>query len=746
PGTPVIYYGDEIGMGDNFFLGDRNGVRTPMQWTVDRNAGFSRANSQQLYLPVITDPEYHYETINVEVQDRNPDSLLWWMRRTIALRKAHKAFSRGSIELIRPSNYKVLAFIRRHEDETVVVVANLSRHAQYAQFELPQLKGSVPRELFGGARFPAIHDARFSVMLAPYGFYWFAMEARPAEARLGRRVSAMERPPLALASTRAWEELFDEDPPDSLVSMLVEHMKESRWFGGKARDIQTTSVVDAIPFSVGDAPVHLVMLKVDYAEGEPETYNIPIALALGEQAQEIVRDHPAALIGRARIVGGKNVIDGVVYDAVHDRKFGVGLLGAIARYRHVTSPRGGWLSGASTRLFGLQRVGLEPDSPVKLGGAEQSNTSLIYGNRFILKLYRKLGEGTNPDLEIGRFLLEKTRFRNVANLCGSIEYMPRRRAEPVTLALLNVFVENAGDAWAYTTDELVRYYERVMAHPETKPPPLPAKPLAEFSREQPSNDVIELIGPYLVSARLLGQRTGELHAALASRFDDPAFAPEPFTQLYQRSIFQGVRNSVTSSLRRLREALPGVPAEVQQDIKAIVDSEARIVEHIASLTRMRISAMRIRVHGDYHLGQVLYTGRDFVIIDFEGEPARPLSERRLKRSSLADVGGMVRSFHYAAFHTLHQRTAKSVRTEQIPVLESWARHWYTWVAAAFLDGYLKALSGSPIVPVDPQHVQALLNANLIAKALYEVWYEFNNRPEWVRIPLRGVQEIIGSPA
>ncbi|MBI4306039.1 MAG: putative maltokinase, partial [Chloroflexi bacterium] len=391
-------------------------------------------------------------------------------------------------------------------------------------------------------------------------------------------------------------------------------------------------------------------------------------------------------------------------------------------------------------------VGLEPDAPLKLVGAEQSNTSLVYGNKFILKLYRKLGEGTNPELEIGRFLLEKTRFRNVSNLCGSMEYMPGRHAEPVTLALLNAFVENVGDAWSYTVDQLVSYYERVMAHPETNPPPFPARPLAELCKETPSSDVIEMIGPYLVSARLLGQRTGELHAALASRFDDPAFAPEPFTQLYQRSIYQGVRNSVISSLRRLREVLPGLPADVQEDIKKIVDSQAQIVERLANLTRMRISAMRIRAHGDYHLGQVLCTGRDFVIIDFEGEPARPLSERRLKRSPLTDVGGMVRSFHYAAFYTLHRHTARSVRPEQIPVLESWARHWYAWVAAAFLDEYLKALSGSPIVPTDPQHVQALLNANLIAKALYEVWYEFNNRPEWVRIPLLGVQEIIGGPA
>jgi maltose alpha-D-glucosyltransferase/alpha-amylase len=381
----------------------------------------------------------------------------------------------------------------------------------------------------------------------------------------------------------------------------------------------------------------------------------------------------------------------------------------------------------------------KPSMPSAIMRAEQSNTSINYGDLFILKLLRKVEEGVNLDLEIGRFLTEKTAFVHNPPVAGAMEYR-RNRQEPTTLGILHGFVPNQGDAWKYTLDVVNHYYETALAcHLEADPAPLVHKPWTALAREELPQQAGEMIGTYLESARLLGERTAEMHLALASRSEDPNFAPEPFTGLYQRSIYQSMRNLTARVFQLLRSRLRHLPKEVQGEASELLDREAEVFRHFQAVLERKISAMRIRVHGDFHLGQVLHTGKDFIIIDFEGEPARSLSERRLKRAALRDVAGMLRSFHYAANYPILTQT---VRPEDLSCLESWADFWQMWVSATYLKEYLDLARQGGFLPQQEEDLQVLLSALVLEKAVYELGYELNNRPDWVKLPLRGIFQLL----
>ncbi|HEV2359803.1 MAG TPA: maltose alpha-D-glucosyltransferase [bacterium] len=654
PGTPVIYYGDEIGMGDNIYLGDRNSVRTPMQWSPDRNAGFSRANPQRLFLPAIIDPEYHYETVNVEGQHDNPHSLLWWMRRVIAMRQRYRAFGRGMLEFLQPDNRKVLAFLRRYEDEQLLVVANLSRFVQYVELPLQAWHGMVPVEVFGRTPFPPIGDLPYLLTLGPHTFYWFALE-RPA----ARGAPQPEPEARALvAAPEGWDALV-AGRDHALTDVLSTYVRGRRWFGGKGRVVRGVEIQNAVRLPLGaDASAYLALLRVDYVEGDPDVYALPLAFVpAGAGADAVRRDLPHAVIADLREAAG----DGVLYDGVYDRWTASALLDVIARRRRA---RGGHadLAGVQTQAF--RRVLSPPPrtdgegSPVEASPSgdevavnearvlrgEQSNTSLVYGGRCILKLFRRPEAGIHPDFEVGRFLTERAAFPHTPQVAGAIEY--RAGGETRTVAILSQFVPNEGDAWTYTLDELGHYYERVAAGGPVPAPPSEA--LLTLARAEIPVEIVSWIGPYLGDARLLGRRTGELHVALASDARDPDFAPEPFTAMYQRSIYQSVRTTVRRSLQTLRRNLGALDEVARPMAEEVAAAEDELLGRLRPLLDARINAVRSRGHGDYHLGQVLWTGKDFVIIDFEGEPARPLSERRHKRPALRDVAGMLRSFHYAA--------------------------------------------------------------------------------------------------
>jgi len=737
PGTPVIYYGDEIGMGDNFYLGDRNGVRTPMQWSPDRNAGFSHANPQRLYLPPIIDPEYHYEAVNVETQQNNSDSLLWWMKRMIALRKRFKALGRGSLEFLLPENRKVLAFLRRYEEETILIVANLSHLAQQTKLDLSQFVGWRPVDLFGRIQFDPITDGKYYFTLGPYGFYWFSLEPQPAEA-LGVRALPSDEVGAVPTIARGKDELFERDNWFLLERTLRDYMKGRRWFRGKARDMRSADIKDVIAMRFGQSTTCIVLIQVEYTEGEPQTYVVPLTTAVSDKSGELMKEYPHALV--ANLKPRNTDSQWILYDALVDKGFSKFLLQAIGRKRRFKGEMGE-ISASPTKVFrnarGPYSDALEP-TPMKV---EQSNTSVVYGDRLILKLFRRLEEGINPDLEIGRFLTEKTSFEHISQVAGSLEYK-RRRSKPMSLAILQSFVANEGDAWQYTLDSLERYLQDVLSHPTVQSPPIPLKHMLSLPKEPPPL-AKETIGPFLTSAQLLGQRTAELHLALASGLDDPDFAPDFFTHMYQTSLYQSMRSFTIRTLQLLRERLPNIPEKLQEDAQQVLDLEKEIIERYQPIRRQRISAARIRCHGDYHLGQVLFTGKDFVIIDFEGEPARSLSERRLKRSPLLDVAGMIRSFHYAAHSALIRQAPLAPRPEDdLPLLQHWAQYWYVWVSVAFLTSYLDILKPVGLLPEDPEHLRILLDAHILEKAIYEIGYELNNRPDWVKVPLQGILQLM----
>jgi len=736
PGTPVIYYGDEIGMGDNIYLGDRNGVRTPMQWSADRNAGFSRTNPQQLFLPPIIDPDFSYETVNVETQANNPHSLLWWMRRLIAQRRRFQAFGRGSIEFLQPSNRKVLAFIRRHDHERALVVANLSRYAQFVEMDLSSFKEMVPVELFGQTDFPRIGELPYLLTLAPHAFYWFALEERGSASReTGPGESAVKHPSIAVQST--WENLFRGRSRAAVEEILPDFLKTRRWFGGKARRIKGVEIVDAIPVPVGRATDFIVLVRVDYTEGDPETYVVTMAFATGDRVTQLVEHEGHRILARLRLKGE----EGVLFGAFGERGLALALLDALAK-RRVLKGMAGDLVALPGRSFRRMRGG-DALEPVPLG-AEQSNSSLLFGDRLILKIFRRVDAGINPDIEIGMFLNERTGFTHVPAVAGSMEYRPRKGA-PISISILQQCVANEGDAWRFTLDALDRFFERVLALPAERrtPPPIDGGSLCALARGETPPEAQEQIGTYLSSAWVLGQRTAQMHLALASDTEDPAFAPEPFTPFYQRGLYQSMRNLTEANFGLLKRRLSAVPESARADAQKLAGRQAAVLERFRRSLEGKVTALRTRVHGDYHLGQVLRSGADFVIIDFEGEPAIPLSTRRLKRCPLRDTAGMIRSFHYAAHHGLHGLEERgTIRPEERASLEPWAQLWYLRVATTFLRGYLEAADGARFLPRADRELDGLLTVFLLEKAVYELGYELNNRPHWVHLPVSGILGLL----
>jgi maltose alpha-D-glucosyltransferase/alpha-amylase len=715
PGTPVLYYGDEIGMGDNVFLGDRNGVRTPMQWSADRNAGFSRANPQRLILPITIDPEYHYEAINVEAQQNNPNSLLWWTKRLIALRRRFRAFGRGSIEFLTPSNHRVLSFIRQFEGETVLVVANLSRFVQYVELDLTKWKGSRPVELMGNTDFPAIGELPYLLTLGGHAFYWFSLEAEsnPAEVDLAAQAAQYTPPVLEAASV---ESLLGGDDRIALEDALPAFLYTRRWFAGRARQVTAARIVDAVPLD----GVHVVIVRVDYAQGEEDRFVMPLAAVTDGRAVA-----PAAVLGIVRTRAG----DVPLIDALEDSVPARALLNALAAHRRVAF-EGGMLEAA-------------PFAPIEPAEGEPRNISaqhgsaaIRYGDKYLLKVFRAFDEGISPELEIARCL--NTRAPGLSPVVvGAIE-LYRRRGGPSTLAVLQAFVPNEGTAWVHAREELRRYFERALTrHRETPPPEAPPRVLLTAAHTAAPAAVRDVVGGYLDLAALLGRRTAAMHLALASNTEDPAFAPEAYTTLDRRSRYQSMRNIAGKTLRELRANLARLPNRPLRLAHSLADSPERVLRVFEPLLTRRLAGLRIRSHGDYHLEQALYTGKDFVIIDFEGPPLE-LAERRRKHSPLRDVAGMIRSFHWAAFASLLDGVV--VREEDRELATPWAEAWHRWVSAAFLGAYLDATAGAPFMPAE-EELALLLNTFLLEKALAELHDELDRCGETVVIPLAAIAEL-----
>ncbi|MDQ3338297.1 MAG: maltose alpha-D-glucosyltransferase [Myxococcota bacterium] len=728
PGTPVLYYGDEIGMGDNIYLGDRDGVRTPMQWSSDRNGGFSRANPQKLYLPTIIDPEYHYEAINVEAQQSNPSSLLWWMKKIIAKRKEHKLFGRGSIEFLSGDNPRVLAFVREYEGEAVLVLANLSKYVQCARVNLERFKHTVPTELFGRMRFPEVTDAPYFVSLGAYDFYWLALE-KPHAPEV-----TTERP--TLQAEGSWLSLLEPNRRNQLARVLMTFVAQRRWFRGKARNRKHAAITDILRFEVDRFAT--VFLTVDYDQGPSETYVVPIAFAEDAEPSESMRT-PQLVIANVSIAAapgrGEHPVTGVLYDALAADGFNAALMRAMAGTGGATGARG-QLAGSA--FAALREVGDLSTLIPRATAADQSNSGVVFGDKLMLKLFRAIEEGPNAEFEIARFLSTRD-YRGTPRLAGVLEYRQPEH-EAATVGTLFEFVPNQGDAWALTMGALDRYFEHLLADkalPDA--PPVQSGSFLDWVRTPPTERVIDWVGSYMDNVRLLGLRTAELHVVLASEPNDPLFTPEPYDIMHQQSIYGSVTALMSRTFDLVRSKRHILSPELRQLAEAAIARETEIDAQLARITKRRIDVQRIRVHGDYHLGQVLWTGDNFVIIDFEGEPGRPLTQRRFKRCALRDVAGMLRSLQYASAAALRDGRH---RAEDVPRLQVWARAWSDWVSASFLGGFLDRARGTKLVPPNESDVRLLLDFFLLEKCIYEIGYELNNRPDWLEIPLRGLLALL----
>jgi maltose alpha-D-glucosyltransferase/alpha-amylase len=733
PGTPIIYYGDEIGMGDNYFLGDRNGVRTPMQWNPDRNAGFSKAGSQKLFLPVIIESEYHYESINVENQEQNSSSLLWWMRRTIAMRKRFKAFGLGSLEMLPSDNPKVMTFMREYGEERILVVVNLSRFSQTVTVDLSRYSGMVPEELFSRNRFPMIQESRYHFTMGPHDHFWFVLRGEEAGSE-----SRDERLRLKLREGRPWWDVLRGKSGERLCNEVIPHyLQRVSWFFGKGRVISQISIFDTCQLRQKEEQFLLAFVQVTYTEWTSEIYLIPLTWLSNERVQSLTERHPLLTIAQLSL----GDVEGLLCDAVYFEEFRELLLTMMSDRARVSSANG-------SQLVGLRGSGINRTSPhrtelfpSRVVSVVQNNTSILYGDRLLFKMYRKLEPGSNPEPEILRFLAGKRRFRNVPSYSGMIEYHTES-GKTYDIGILQTYILCHGDGWRNTLTSLSQFIEYLLSHRHDLPK-LPSRlpTLLDVVDEGIPERFSDLVrGLHLEMALLLGRRTAELHRALATGSGDAEWTMEEFSTLYQRSIFQSMRGLLRRNFQRLLSSLPLLPEGVRQRALRVMAAEKELMASLHQITDRRLSAMKARIHGDFHLGQALFTGKDFAFIDFEGEPFHSLSERRLKRSPLRDVAGMIHSFHFAAMTTLAHHCAS--HPDDAELLEPWLEAWYTYVSGSYLRGYLHAMKSSPLVPMEREELEIMLRCFLIQKSVHELGRELNRSDGGLDLALRGIEVLL----
>jgi maltose alpha-D-glucosyltransferase / alpha-amylase len=748
PGTPVLYYGDELGMGDNIYLGDRNGVRTPMQWSADRNAGFSKTNPQRLYEPIILDPEYHYEAINVETQRSNTNSLLWWMKRIIAVRKRYKAFGRGSFEFLYPENRKVLAFLRTYQGEHILFVGNLSRFVQNVELDLSIAQGMVPIEIFGRSEFPLIEESFYSLSLGPYGFYWFSLQMQPDQACPYRTPNDI---PTVAAGDRWRSVLTQPESKAALEALMPDYLCSCSWFTGKNRILQDAQIIDTLVLAGPESTldVQVVFLQVNYVVGDPETYVLYLAYEAEGLGSERFSSHIESIVAQVQTTHEQ----GVLFNATTDPAFPQLLLEAIGAQQQFRGPQG-ILSASTTEVFAelcrAEAADLSTLVPRLLEG-KQSNTSIIYGDRLLLKLFRRIEEGINPDLELGRFLTQSSRQsgrplpEHLVPVAGALEYR-QPKSQPITLGVLRRYVPDIRDAWSYSLDSLRDFFEQVSVTAlEISDITLPPPSLKDLLAVEIPELAQEYFGSYLSSAELLGQRTAEFHIALASDHGNPDFTPEPFSSFYQRSLYQAMRNQTGQVLISLKKKLKHLPPESQPLAQQLLSRKEILLARCKQVLEHRVTALRTRCHSHYNLEEVLYTGKDFIIIDFEGDSTRPISERRMKRSPLRDVAGMLESFFMASYTALsYELESGIIQPEEFSLVEQWSYFFSHWSGVAFLQTYLSAVQGQDTLPQSIQELQLLLNFFRLEKVIDALAYALEHHLDQTQHLLNRIETLMNT--
>ncbi len=788
PGTPVIYYGDEIGMGDNVYLGDRDSVRTPMQWSGDQNAGFSSAPREQLFLPVVTDPEHHFEAVNVAVQQANPHSLLWWMKRLIALRKRHQAFGRGDLRFLHPDNRHVLAFTRHFGDETVLVAANLSRFFQPVELDLSEHQGCQPVEMFGRVEFPRIGQLPYLLTLGPHEFLWFTLESggsggAGAQAQAGELEAPRVAPQLPTIPAGTIGELLDPRLDASLVSILVGWLRERAWYRGFGRKIRSTEIVDRLRVDIDGAEAVALVLQIAYSEGDPDTYLLPLTTArLRAETLEFADGTPA----RPEPAGTRIAIlpslegggEAFLVDASADLGFVARLIEMVAGRRRLRGQNGELAGKPGTRLkasaaglastVGVIRAGetiglvkTVDAAPQRATGQSATGQSVVaergaddlavvppevdaglVPRNLVLELRHVLEPGPDPETEVMRFLGSHGATW-APHVYGELEYR-LARGSPLEAGILRAGFIHEGDLATATRDSLLGFLEQAATMPEPQPLSLTTADLLRCAAEPPPQVAVHLLGSELEMARSIGNRIGEFHDIIASDSTDPSFAPEPFTRLYQASLYQSIDAFAVRTLRVARARLRPATQIQATEVDRVLGLRADLRSRLALLQRQRLTGMRIRCHGALRLDTVMRSGRGLVMIDFEGDTSRPASERRLKRSALRDLASMIGSIQDIALGRLRESdVGGALRPEDAAALDVWAGNWYLWVAASFLRGYRETTGEADYLPRTPDEWSCLLDAFLLQRGLEALWADLQTDLSRAASSIRGLVELLG---
>ncbi len=728
PGTPIIYYGDEIGMGDNYYLGDRNGVRTPMQWSSDRNAGFSNANPQKLFLPIIIDPEYHYEAVNVEVQQRSSSSLLWWMKRAINIRKNYKAFGRGKLEFLHPSNAKVLAFTRQYEDEIILVVANLSRFSQVVELDLSKYAGYSPVEVFSRNKFPQIKESYYMLTLNAYDYYWFALIKQQDKMFTHRTTPEVE-------VRRNFRSIMNDPELDVFEDYILSSYIIANGWAAHDSKMQELRVIDEIKIPDAKRYEAIIIVKVTYLDHLPEIYLISAVITEGDAAKKFQHENPTKVI--AKLISDDE--EKILMEAVDDEEFRKNLLKSLTSKKIIKGRIGELHISLSKDM--RQTYTSENIIHSHLLKAGRVNIRISYLDKNYLNLYRKIEEGINPGISILKNLSEKTSFKNILPYAGTINY--KRSDQLLTsVGLFTEYTKNQGDGWYYMVYAVNKYFDNLLALGTDKltEAAFNLKLFDSYGDENISTlftDAVEL--NYIEMIALLGQRTAELHNALYSLNTESGFEAEEFSMLYQRSIYQSIRNAAKNAFRLIEKNAVNFPGELREEAMDILQLERRVLELPSDILKYKIPAKKIRVHGDYNLKNILFTGKDFLIINFEGADASPYSERRLKRSPLRDAASMIWSFHFAAHVALIKY--KFIRPET-SFLEPFAEQWWLFMSRIFLKSYFKNIPKGEFLPADKNEQQYLLKIYLLDKAVNEISNSILNNPPWLSVPLKGIRNIV----
>ena len=700
PGTPIIYYGDEIGMGDNIYLGDRNGVRTPMQWTPDRNGGFSRADPAQLYLPPIMDPVYGYSAVNVEAQARSLSSLLSWTKRLIGVRKSTKVFGRGTLTFIRPANRAVLAYVRQLGEEAILCVANMSRSAQAVELDMIPWKGRIPREMLGRTRFPRIGELPYLITLPPYGFFWFSLEQEAAN----EPEKVLPREITTLVLGEGWD-----SPLSGWTRRTFEHevlpafMPDHRWFANNTSSAPATTVSAAVPIEHGNDQFAAVVVDVSGPQGGSR-YFLPLTIRWTRYTA--IDRGPASVLAAVR----RSSREGTLLDATSEPEFAAALLAKINAGED-SQRDGKRLEFRPTGAFAAQSV--PPLRSVRAADRQQANSTVFVDNKYVVKILRRIAAGVNSEIEIGRFLADVAHFQNAPMLLGSLELVEGESRS--ALAVVHKYVGNQGDAWSVTGAALDRLIDEQRI--------LPDEAVAQMSEA----------ASMLQRMRQMGRRTAELHQALASRADVPAFAPEPITvndsACWADALLARAR-TVFDRLRRHRNDL-GEPAP--QMAQQLLDNHDAIVRHIESGWNAHFDGLKIRQHGNFRLERVLIAKDDAYIFDFQGESDGSLEERRRKQPPARDVASFIRSIDYATGAALDR--AVNLSAEERAAVAQRTRAWGERLTAVYWESYCEALGQAHLWPASEKQRQALLDLFLLERLLHEIEYELGNRPGWSHIPL-----------